>query len=36
MRYLLDVNALVALGFLHHEFHSESRLGYVRQLQREL
>jgi predicted nucleic acid-binding protein len=21
MRYLLDVNALVALGFLHHEFH---------------
>jgi predicted nucleic acid-binding protein len=21
MKYLLDVNALVALGFLHHEFH---------------
>ena len=21
MRYLLDVNALVALGFIHHEFH---------------
>ena len=21
MTYLLDVNALVALGFLHHEFH---------------
>lgn len=21
MRYLLDVNALVALGFLHHDFH---------------
>jgi uncharacterized protein len=21
MRYLLDVNALVALGFMHHEFH---------------
>jgi uncharacterized protein len=23
MRYLLDVNALVALGFLQHEFHEE-------------
>src|SRR5438309_530371 len=22
MRHLLDVNALVALGFLHHDFHS--------------
>jgi hypothetical protein len=22
MTYLLDVNALVALGFLHHEFHA--------------
>lgn len=22
MRYLLDVNALVALGFLEHEFHA--------------
>lgn len=22
MKYLLDVNALVALGFLHHEFHN--------------
>ena len=21
MKYLLDVNALVALGFIHHEFH---------------
>ena len=24
MRYLLDVNALVALGFLQHEFHSRT------------
>ena len=22
MKYLLDVNALVALGFIHHEFHN--------------
>jgi len=22
MIYLLDVNALVALGFIHHEFHN--------------
>jgi len=21
MKYLLDVNALIALGFIHHEFH---------------
>ena len=29
MRYLLDVNALVALGFLQHEFH-ERVAGWVR------
>ena len=29
MRYLLDVNALVALGFIHHEFH-ERVAGWVR------
>ena len=28
MRYLLDVNALVALGFIHHEFH-ERVAGWV-------
>lgn len=26
MKYLLDVNALVALGFLHHEFHDRVAL----------
>ena len=31
MRYLLDVNALVALGFLQHEFH-ERVAGWVRAL----
>jgi predicted nucleic acid-binding protein len=29
MRYLLDVNALVALGFIHHEFH-ERVAGWLR------
>lgn len=31
MKYLLDVNALVALGFLQHEFHSRTA-GWVRGL----
>lgn len=31
MKYLLDVNALVALGFLQHEFH-ERVAGWVRNL----
>jgi len=31
MKYLLDVNALVALGFLQHEFH-ERVAGWVRTL----
>lgn len=34
MRYLLDVNALVALGFLQHEFH-ERTARWVRALVRE-
>lgn len=25
MKYLLDVNALIALGFIHHQFHSRVR-----------
>lgn len=29
MKYLLDVNALVALGFIHHEFH-DRMAGWVR------
>lgn len=31
MRYLLDVNALVALGFLEHEFHERISLWLQKQ-----
>ena len=31
MTYLLDVNALVALGFLHHEFHNRVAVWLQRQ-----